>query len=109
MAIKKLRLTTTVEYVLDIEIDTDTYNDEFIKDFESYMYDLPDGIESLALHAAHSHLAHGEGHMIEGIGWVTRNGKLAYPKKKEAAPGINIIPIQDEFEPGEWEVQKVEG
>jgi len=104
----KLKCTTTVTYEVEIEIDTDIYDNEWIKDFESYMHDLPDGVQSLALHVAHSHLAHGEGYMIEGVGWVTRKGKLAYPKDKEAAPGINIIPIQDEFEPNEWEVEDLE-
>ncbi len=113
MATRKFKVTFSVDYEIDVEVDPEVYNEEWVKGFERYMYDLDEQDEpvmDIAVKLAQYHARFGrDGGMIEGFGHVKRDGELLpfTEMDKEAAPGLNIIPIQDDFDPWNVEVEEV--
>ncbi len=113
MATRKFKVTFSVDYEIDVEVDPEVYNEEWVKGFESYMYNLDDEDEpvmDIAVKLAAYHARFGtDGGFIEGFGHVKRDGQLLSftEKDAEAAPGLNIIPIQDEFDPYNVEVEEI--
>lgn len=53
MNLKKYRVTYTTTKEIDVTIDLDTYNEDFMKEFGTYMWDV-DEIEEIVNHIARS-------------------------------------------------------
>ncbi len=115
MATRKFKVTFSVDYEIDVEVDPKIYDDEFVQAFQRHFYDLDEEAEpimDIASHLAqyHARLGH-DTSFIEGYGSVTRDGQLTireqFSKEEiKPSPGLNIIPIQDEFDP--WNIEVVE-
>lgn len=68
----KRRIEVITTKVFDIEIPDEKCTPEFIAEFESYMFKLKNGVDSLFEFAAEQ-LADGQGNFIEGIGEVSNS------------------------------------
>jgi hypothetical protein len=82
----KHKVSVTIEKEYDIEIDDNILTHEFVKEFESYMFEL-DGTDfeekvgNLFEYAARQ-LAHGEEHFVEGIGQIASVRTVSFKRKE---------------------------
>lgn len=96
----KCRVTRVDEY--EIEIDEERINEEWMKDFRSYMYKFHD-YEKHAEHLAQLRARQGEG-FYEGYGYVSVNGerplavRLSELNESSYESGININVISEDEE-----------
>jgi hypothetical protein len=91
MNIKKYKALVTIEKEIEIEVNLDIVNEEYLANFSSYMWGV-DTVYEIVEHAA-SQAAHYEGSFIEGIG--------EYPNRWErdknlADQGIHIVSIEED-------------
>lgn len=66
MGIRKFKVNVTVEKEIEIEVNTDIINEEFMENFSSYMWSVDD-IEEIVEHVSHQ-TATRDGYFIEGVG-----------------------------------------
>ena len=106
---KKFKCTVTRTDEYEIEIDENIYNEEWMENFRSYMYDF-DSLEEHAEHIAQFQARLGEHVFIEGYGYVKRDGNLPYgsedfdkngnwlpeSERRQPAKGLNIIRISED-------------
>ena len=96
----KCRVTRVDEY--EIEIDEERINEEWMKDFRSYMYKFHD-YEEHAEHLAQLRARQREG-FYEGYGYVSVNGerplavRLSELNESSYESGININVISEDEE-----------
>ena len=101
----KHTVCVTIEKEYDIEIDDKVLTPEFVKEFESYMFEL-DGddfeekVGSLFEFAARQ-LTHGEEHFIEGLGHTASVRTVKF--KQEEGKNVTVV-WEDKFESTETEV-----
>lgn len=68
---KKYRITVTLTKEYEVEVDENLYNEEWKKNFERYMWELPDGeilSESIAKALAEQSARLGVNTFLEGFG-----------------------------------------
>lgn len=87
MKTKKFKATITIEKEVEIEINTDIINEEFMKHFSSYMWHV-DELEEIAHHVAWN-VATRDGYFIEGIG--------EYPKSWEREKNLTTQGVHIQY------------
>lgn len=91
MNIKKYKALVTIEKEIEIEVNTDIVNDEFLANFSSYMWGV-DTVYEIVEHVAHQ-ASHFEGSFIEGVGeWPCRWER----DKNLAEQGVHIVSINED-------------
>ena len=107
----KYKVEVTRFDTYEIEVNPDHINEAWFKEFREHFYDF-DTPEEVAEHLAQFQARFGEhsGGFIEGFGYVTRNGSLAFDfsdydkdgnfkpedERRKAAPGLDIKVIEED-------------
>lgn len=95
----KVQVTRIDEY--EIEIDENIINDKWIKNFESYMWDVDEDEphRELAEHIAQMRARFGSHQFMEGFGLMNVEGEYFTPKEKESlAEGFKLKVISEDSE-----------
>lgn len=93
----KVHRTDTYE----IEVDENIINDKWIKDFESYMWDVDEDCphEDLAKYIGEMRARYGSYLSLEGFGWIPVEGEyLTDIEKARSAQGFKMKVISEDQE-----------
>lgn len=91
MNIKKYKALVTIEKEIEIEVNLDVINEEYLANFSSYMWKVDD-VGELLEHVAFN-ASHFEGSFIEGIGeWPCRWKR----DKNLAEQGVHIVSVEED-------------
>ena len=100
MALKKftVEVTRTDEY--EIEIDTDVWNEELIKQFNDTIYESEND-EDIAKHLAMSISSQGKGEWMEGFGYVKqRFHRMEKGELFDQYKSLRVKVTDDDYSPG---------
>lgn len=98
---KKFQVQVTRIDEYEIEIDENIINDEWIKNFESYMWDVDEDWphEDLAKHIGQMRARFGSHQFIEGFGYIPAEHEYVLDKEKESlAEGFKMKVISEDEE-----------
>ena len=103
MGKKKFEITVYRTDAYEIEVDTDVINDEWIKNFQSYMWDVDEDTphEDLAKHIGQMRARFGKRQFMEGFGIIPVEGEYLTDKEKESISEgfkLKVISEDDEIE-----------
>lgn len=99
----KFEITVHRTDTYEIEVDENIVNDEWIKNFKSYMWDVDEGCphEDLAKHIGQMRARFGSHKFIAGFGYIPAEHEYVLDKeKKSLAQGfkMKVISEDDEIE-----------
>ena len=105
----KFEITVHRTDTYEIEVDENIINDEWIKNFESYMWDVDEDCphEDLAKHIGQMRARFGS-HQLEGFGIIPVEGEYLTDKEKESlADGfmLKVVSEDDEIKIDAREIQ----
>ena len=98
---KKFEITVQRTDIYEIEIDPEVINDEWIKNFESYMWDIDEDCphEDLAKHIGQMRARFGSHQFIEGFGYIPAEHESVLEEEKESlAEGFKLKVISEDEE-----------
>lgn len=96
---KKFEITVHRTDTYEIEVDPEVINDEWIKNFESYMWDIDEDTphEDLAKHIGQMRARFGAHQFMEGFGIIPVEGEYLTDKEKESlAEGFKLKVISED-------------